>query len=85
MQTWVGEHLPGNFCDAVAPGSLALLADIDAEAAAAWYAALGERGYTVPHWPREHGGPATASNRPRWSDRYSVEQGAGLPDHYLSR
>lgn len=83
VQAWVGEHLPGKFRDAVAPGSLALLADIDAEAAAAWYAALGERGYTVPHWPREHGGLGYSEQQAAVVRSVLVEQGAGLPDHYF--
>ena len=42
VERWVRSNLP----DTGAP----------AEPSAGWLAVLGERGYTVPHWPVEHGG-----------------------------
>ncbi len=80
VDRWVGEHFPAKFRGA---GGAALLADIDPAAAAGWYAALGERGYTVPHWPGEHGGLGCTEEQAAAIRSVLVAHGAGLPDHYF--
>ncbi|MED5812615.1 acyl-CoA dehydrogenase family protein [Mycolicibacterium sp. 050232] len=67
VERWVRENLPENF-----PG-----------ATDAWYAALGERGYTVPHWPREHGGLGYTEQQAAVVRSVLTGHGAGLPDHYF--
>ena len=83
VRAWVGKHLPETLRGAVTPGSGALLANVDAAATAAWYAALGERGYTVPHWPREYGGLGYTDQQATVVRSVLAEHGAGLPDHYF--
>lgn len=80
VDRWVGEHFPAKFRRA---GGAALLADIDPAAAAGWYAALGERGYTVPHWPREHGGLDCTEEQAGAIRSVLAAHGAALPDHYF--
>ncbi|WP_243858457.1 acyl-CoA dehydrogenase family protein [Mycobacterium sp. DL440] len=48
-----------------------------------WYAALGDRGYTVPHWPREHGGLGYTEPQAAVVRSVLADHGAGLPDHYF--
>lgn len=56
-----------------------LPATIDTE----WFATLGERGYTVPHWPREHGGLGYTDEQAAVVHSVLDEYGAGLPDEYF--
>lgn len=83
VDRWVAEHFPEKFRGAVTSGRRVLLSDIDRDAAEAWYATLGERGYTVPHWPREHGGLGYTEQQAAVVRSVLVERGAGLPDHYF--
>lgn len=67
VEEWVRENLPEDFSG----GSRT------------WYAALGERGYTVPHWPREFGGLGYTEQQAAVVRSVLAEHGAGLPDHYF--
>lgn len=65
---WIREHRP---------------AVLDADSAPAWFDALGERGYTVPHWPREHGGLGHSETQAAVVRSVLAEHTAGLPDYYF--
>ncbi|MBU9763818.1 acyl-CoA dehydrogenase [Mycobacterium sp. TNTM28] len=67
IEAWVRENLPENSRDADA----------------AWYATLGRRGYTVPHWPPEHGGLGYTEQQAAVVRSVLAAHGAGLPDHYF--
>ncbi|MBX5488829.1 Acyl-CoA dehydrogenase FadE34 [Mycolicibacterium hassiacum DSM 44199] len=68
VDQWVREHRPDVLDDDTAP---------------AWFAALGERGYTVAHWPREHGGLGYTEEQAAVVRSVLAEHGLGLPDSYF--
>ncbi|GAA5105113.1 acyl-CoA dehydrogenase family protein [Nocardia iowensis] len=54
---WVRATLPQRWLAVIESGSVETdLALADPTAAAPWFVALTERGWTAPQWPREHGG-----------------------------
>ncbi len=69
VERWVRSNLP----DTGAP----------AEPSAGWLAVLGERGYTVPHWPVEHGGLGYTEEQAAVVRSVLAAHRAGLPDSYF--
>ncbi len=68
VDTWVRENRPKT---------------MDVGSAPAWFTTLGERGYTVAHWPREHGGLGYTEEQSAVVRSVLTEHGVGLPDHYF--
>ncbi|GAA2569566.1 acyl-CoA dehydrogenase family protein [Mycolicibacterium diernhoferi] len=68
VDTWVRENRPKT---------------MDVGSAPAWFTTLGERGYTVAHWPREHGGLGYTEEQSAVVRSVLTEHGVGLPDYYF--
>ncbi|MGE2735405.1 acyl-CoA dehydrogenase family protein [Mycolicibacterium vaccae] len=68
VDQWVSRHRPATLDESTGP---------------AWFAALGERGYTVPHWPHEHGGLGYTEAQSAVVRSVLARHGAGLPDSYF--
>ncbi len=56
---------------------------MDVKSAPDWFGTLGERGYTVAHWPREHGGLGYTEEQSAVVRSVLAEHGVGLPDYYF--
>jgi len=48
-----------------------------------WFTALGEQGYTVAHWPPEHGGLGYTDGQSAVVRDVLAQNNAGLPDSYF--
>ena len=48
-----------------------------------WFTALGEQGYTVAHWPSEHGGLGYTDGQSAVVRDVLTQNNAGLPDSYF--
>ncbi|MEU8900298.1 acyl-CoA dehydrogenase family protein [Nocardia sp. NPDC048505] len=84
IECWVRGALPPKWLAAIDSGDTTTdLAALDPDAARAWFQALSTRGWTVPHWPREHGGAGLDDERcavvRTVLDRYR----AGLPPYHF--